>query len=235
MAIEVFNRYEMKYKLNNEVYHRLIPKLLNYMEEDAHSEGNEFYKICNVYYDTTDNYLIRKSIEKPIYKEKLRLRCYGEVGMDDRIFIEIKKKYNGIVNKRRTVLTLAEAYQFLETKQIPKYKPYMNAQVINEVHYLINSFSLVPSLYLSYDRCAMFGKADKDFRITFDKNILTRRYDMGLEYGSYGEPLLETGTWLMELKINKATPLWLSEILSECKIYPASFSKYGTEYMRYIG
>lgn len=235
MAIEVFNRYEKKYRIKHEVYLELRKRLEAYMEADAHSKNGDFYTICNIYYDTAQNDLIRTSIEGKIYKEKLRLRSYGVVASPEgKVYLEIKKKYNKLVNKRRTTLKLQEAYEYIQTKQKPEWKPYMNGQVLSEIDYFIHRMELEPKLFLSYDRCAMFGKEDKDFRITFDRNITTRRYDLGLEYGVYGEKLLPEDEWIMEVKIDKAMPLWLTKILSELHIYPASFSKYGTEYKQYL-
>ncbi|MBQ8798025.1 MAG: polyphosphate polymerase domain-containing protein [Lachnospiraceae bacterium] len=236
MAIEVFNRYEKKYRITDECYKKLRERLLEYMEPDAHSRDGEFYTICNIYYDTVHNDLIRRSQEKPVYKEKLRLRSYGVVTPEDKVFLEIKKKYKGLVNKRRTKLKLAEAYAFVESGELPVHQSYMNAQVLRELQYFLKrmDMELRPALFLSYDRVAMFGKDNKDFRVTFDRNITTRRYDLGLHYGVYGEKLLPEDEWIMEVKIENAMPLWMTKILSEFQIYPASFSKYGTEYTNYV-
>lgn len=234
MAIEVFNRYEKKYLITDEIYRQLRPRLAEYMEADAHSRDGEFYTICNIYYDTPNNDLIRRSLEKPTYKEKLRLRSYGVVNTDKKVFLEIKKKYDGIVNKRRTKLVLSEAYEFIESKTMPPLQDYMNPQVLREIHYMLNRMEIQPALFLSYDRVAMFGKDNKDFRMTFDRNITTRRYDLGLHYGIYGDKLLDEDMWIMEIKIDRAMPLWMTKLLSEYKIYPASFSKYGTEYINYL-
>lgn len=236
MAIEVFNRYEKKYRITEEGYKMLRERLPEYMEPDAYSSDGEFYTICNIYYDTVHNDLICRSQEKPIYKEKMRLRSYGVVTPEDKVFLEIKKKYKGLVNKRRTKLKLAEAYSFVESGVLPQLQPYMNAQVLRELQYFMKrmDMELRPALFLSYDRVAMFGKDNKDFRITFDRNITTRRYDLGLHYGVYGDKLLPENEWIMEVKIENAMPLWMTKILSELQIYPASFSKYGTEYTRFV-
>lgn len=234
MAIEVFNRVEKKFIITDEEYRCLIPKLQEHMASDFYSRNGDFYTISNIYYDTVEHDLIRKSIDKPIYKEKLRLRSYGAVKLEDKVYLEIKKKFMGQVNKRRISLTLQEAYHFLETKQKPTPKNALNAQIINEIDYLINRYTLKPTLYLSYDRNAMFGNDDKDLRITFDTNILTRRYDLGLEHGVYGDLLLPPGYWIMEIKAMNAFPLWLTELLSMQQIYSRSFSKYGTEYIKTI-
>lgn len=233
MAIEVFNRYEKKYMIDQNDYEELSYRLTKYMDPDQYSTDGGYYSICNIYYDTETDALIRRSIEKPVYKEKLRLRAYGTPELSDRAFVEIKKKYNKIVNKRRTTMTLAEAYDYLD-KGVRPTSTGINLQVLNEIDYFKDFYKIGPKLYLSYDRRAYFGKEDRDLRVTFDTNITVRRNDLRLESGAYGQKLLAPGTWLMEIKISGAAPLWLTSILSEMNIYPASFSKYGTEYKMYV-
>lgn len=235
MAIEVFNRYEKKFIIDDDTYHKLKPQLEEYMEVDSYSRNGDFYTICNIYYDTPDNDIIRKSIERPAYKEKLRIRSYGVAMNKDKVYLEIKKKFNGCVNKRRTSFTFEEVMHYLNTKERPKVKSYMNAQVLDEIDYMLLRYpKLQPALYLSYDRNAMFGMDNKEFRITFDTNIRTRRYDLALNYGIYGDLLLPEGKWIMEAKMNQAAPLWFAKLLSRNEIYPTTFSKYGEEYRRIV-
>lgn len=233
MAIEVFNRTEKKFIITDEIYRVIKPQLEEYMELDAYSRCGDFYTICNIYYDTPDHAIIRKSIEKPSYKEKLRLRSYGVVGPKDKVYLEIKKKYNGNVNKRRTAMHLEEAYHYIEEQQRPRAKKPLGEQILNEIDYFISRYpELAPTLFLSYDRNAMFGMEDPSFRITFDTNIKTRRHEVGLDQGNYGELLLPDGLWIMEAKITNAAPLWFAKLLSSYHIYPTTFSKYGEEYKR---
>lgn len=229
MAIEVFNRYEKKYRIRDDTYHKLRAALEEYMESDAHSKNGEFYTICNIYYDTPDNYLIRKSIDGSVYKEKLRLRSYGTVSPEDKVFLEIKKKYKGVVYKRRIKLPYKEAVAYIYD-DIP---PSKTGQIFNEIDYFIKFYGCKPKLFLSYDRVALCGVGDeKDLRITFDRNIRSRTDRLDLSIPPDGEPLLETGLWLMEIKAPGAMPLWLTDILTRLKIYPTSFSKYGRIYTR---
>jgi len=235
VAIEVFNRYEKKYIISDKVYRLIKPQLEEYMEIDAHSRNGDFYTICNIYYDTPDNEIIRKSIQKPVYKEKLRLRSYGVVGPKDKVYLEIKKKYNHCVNKRRTSILLEEAYNYFETKQKPKAKNSLNQQILDEIDFMIQRYpTLKPALYLAYDRNAMFGIENSNFRITFDTNIRTRRYDLRLDIANYGDLLLPPDLWVMEAKLDQTAPLWFAELLSRYKIYPTTFSKYGTEYQQML-
>lgn len=233
MAIEIFNRKEIKYMLDDVTYNRFISRLEEYMVPDSYSMEGGFYSICNIYYDTADDLLIRRSIQKPVYKEKLRLRSYGVPDGDSTAFVEIKKKYKGIVNKRRVKMTLNEAEEYLSNGTWPR-RDKLNAQIMRELDFMRERYELLPKVYLSYDRRAYFDRNDSDFRVTFDTNIRARREDLDLRKGSYGTPLIADGYRLMEVKISGATPTWFTSLLSEFKIYPVSFSKYGTEYRRYI-
>lgn len=232
MAIEVMNRVEKKFLLDSCTYLKLQNIIGDYMELDSFNKIKEFYTISNLYLDTPDNHLIRTSTEKPRYKEKLRLRAYGVPTDSDFVFLEIKKKYKGVVNKRRTKLLLPEAYEFIETGKKPFTKEYMNKQVLNELEYCLNIYDLSPKLYLAYDRKAYFG--ENSLRVTFDTNIRTRRYDLRLEKGDYGTKLIDSDLWLMEIKAEKAIPIWLANALTENKVYSKSFSKYGTEYKGFL-
>lgn len=234
MAIEVFNRVEKKYLINEYSYKSLMEFLKKYMTEDKYCKDNKFYTISNIYYDTFDNELIRRSIDKPVYKEKLRLRSYGVPRLEDLVFLEIKKKYKGIVNKRRTVIRLKEAYDFTNCGIRPHNSEYINEQVVDEITYFMDFYKTVPKLYLAYDRLAMFGKEDSNLRITFDKNIRTRRDNLHLEAGDFGNPLLEEDLWLMEIKTINSLPMWLTQKLTQLDIKGVSFSKYGTEYKNYF-
>lgn len=234
MAIEVFSRYEKKYLLTEEQYHWLLERIADNMEPDKFNTDGKLYNIANIYFDTPNDALIRASIEKPVYKEKLRLRSYGVPGMEDKVFLEIKKKYKGLVNKRRTTLRLFEAYNLIEHGIDPGEQPYVNRQVLNEIKYFLKLYDLSAKVYLTYDRQAFFSKTDRDFRITFDTNIKTRRFDVGLEKGAQGELLIDNAFWLMEVKSSEAVPLWFTQLLSEAEIFSTSFSKYGTEYKKTI-
>lgn len=234
MAIEIFNRFEHKYKIDTDTFRKVLEVMDAHMEIDPYCVNHQVYTIANIYYDTPDNELIRESLSKPAYKEKLRLRSYGVPDMDTKVFLEIKKKYRGLVNKRRTTLKLNEAYNFLETGEMPELHSYMNGQVLHELDYILNRYDLEPKVYIAYDRLAYFEKGNDDLRISFDTNIRTRRNDVALEAGDHGQKLLDDDIWLMEIKTSLAKPLWLYDMLSELGIKDSSFSKYGTEYERML-
>lgn len=230
MAVEVFNRYENKYMLDEKTLLKMQNRLSDYMEPDEYNKNGGAYTISNLYYDTGDSSLIRASLKKPRYKEKLRLRAYGAPNGDSMAYAEIKKKVCGLVNKRRSAMKLREAYAFLETGTVSEPRPYMNRQVLHEIGYILERYELSPALYLAYDRFAYFGIGQHDLRVSFDTGIVTRRHDLRLESGVYGERLLPEGAWLMEVKAAQSIPVWLCRLLSEHNVFPVSFSKYGVEY-----
>lgn len=226
MDINKFRRVEKKYLLTKEKYELLISKIKNYITADKY----DYSTICNVYFDN-DNYdLITKSIEKPLYKEKLRIRSYGIPSKTDKVFFEIKKKYKGIVFKRRISLTLKEFYDYLTKGIVPN----VDIQVMNEIDYMIKLYNLKPKIFIAYDRYSYKGKNEKEFRITFDKNIRSRNNFINLENGDSGNVLLKKGEYLMEVKTLDAYPMWFTNVLSELGIYPTSFSKYGNVYKKQI-
>lgn len=221
---EVFRRIEKKYIVDEPTYEKLIKKL------DGHFVKDRYYKstICNIYYDTPSHQLVRNSIEKPVYKEKLRVRSYGVPNDEDMVFVELKKKYKGVVYKRRIEMTLAQTRDFFAGKEVP----HDNPQIENELKYFLKFYEgIAPAMYLSYDRLAYCGTEDPSLRLTFDTHILYREEQKELDKGIWGKELLPAGMRVMEIKIPNAMPLWLSTILDELEIYPASFSKYGTAYL----
>lgn len=227
MSIDVFNRFEQKYLLDQFQYERILEKINYYMVLDGYNQKNGFYTISNIYYDTRDDLLIKKSLSKPIYKEKMRLRAYGIPNLNSDVYMEIKKKYNGLVNKRRTTIKLNDAYDYISNRKRPQQSPIHNLQVLNEIDYFLSRYNVIPTVYIAYDRKAYtLG----DFRVTFDRNIRTRRFDLNLEMGTYGTPLLLENQWLMEVKSEYALPLWFVKCLSENHLYATSFSKYGSEF-----
>lgn len=218
-----FKRYEKKYLLNEIKFEKLKLKLKDKFILDTY--GN--MTVCNIYFDTPNHQLIRSSLEGSVYKEKLRLRSYGVPGDNDEVFVELKKKYKGVVYKRREKMQLTNAKDYLYDNCPIREK----TQVIKEIDWFLMFYKeIIPSMYISYDRTALVGVDDPELRITFDNNILWREERQYLEAGVFGNPLLKKGEVLMEIKIPFTMPIWLSHILDELEIYPTSFSKYGMSY-----
>lgn len=226
MAQTVFERYEKKYLITRQQYEQLCFALQDKMTADRYGR----YTISNLYYDTEDYQLIRHSIEGPVYKEKLRLRCYGTAEADTPVFLELKKKYAGIVYKRRAILPYAEALRFLDCGLYAG-EP---SQILNEIQYFLGLYPVRAKTFIAYERQALSGLDDDELRITFDSNIRFRTSALGLDKGNWGQELLSPQHMLMEIKIPDAFPLWLSKLLSELGIYSSSFSKYGSIYSGYL-
>lgn len=221
---DVFERVETKYLLSAKQYRLLLGMLQNCTQPDKFPQSS----IMSLYFDTPDRRMIQTSLEKPVYKEKLRLRSYGVPAADGTVFPEIKKKYKGVVYKRRTDMTCSQAMAYLSGESPA---PVHNA-VTGEIDWLRRRWGeLVPAMVLSYERTALVGVEDPGLRITFDSRILWRDEALSLTEGVWGEPLLRGGERLLELKLLRAMPLWLARMLGEIEAYPVSFSKYGSGYL----
>ena len=218
----VFQRKEVKYLLSIAQLQALMSVIRQHMEPDAFPHSS----IGNLYYDTPDYRLIRRSLEKPEYKEKLRLRSYGIPGDGSPVFPEIKKKAGGIVYKRRVSMACDQAMDYLSGRL-----PGPEGQIFRELDWMLMSYpSLAPKMFLSYERDSWKGREEPELRLTLDREILYRTYDLDLRWGFRGTPILSPGQTLMEIKIPGAAPLWLSHALSENGIFPVSFSKCGESY-----
>lgn len=226
MVQQNFKRYEKKYLIDEKQYQALRMHLDDYMKVDQYGWST----ICNIYYDTPDYRLIRASIEKPVYKEKLRLRTYGVPLEQSPAFVEIKKKYKGIVYKRRITIPYRQAYSWLSQEQ-----DFISGGQIEEEIFWFRRFykDLQPAVAIFYDRLALYGQEDENLRVTFDKAIRWRTGQMDLVNGDEGENLLPEGSYVMEIKIPGAMPLWMAGLLDMLNIYPTSFSKYGRVYQTF--
>ena len=219
----VFKRYELKYLLTQEQKARVLEAMEPYMALDKYGRTT----IRNLYYDTDNYRLVRHSIEKPAYKEKLRLRSYSRAEPGSPVFVELKKKYDSIVYKRRLALAETEAMEWVSGEMPCRQED----QIVDEIDYFLKYYgSLHPVVFLSYEREAFYAKDGGDFRVTFDDHILCRQEALSLEADVWGTPLLPEGKVLMEIKCSGGLPLWMAHVLSQEHIYKTSFSKYGTAY-----
>lgn len=222
MYDSIFRRVEEKYLLSKEEVKRLFEDIGKYLEHDKFYEST----ISNIYFDSNNNDLIVNSIDKPIYKEKIRVRCYSKVPtLNSEVFLEKKDKYKGIVGKRRIKMTLGDYYNYINNGVYDT-----NNQIMKEIDYYIKYYKLKPYVYIAYDRKSYKGKDDSSLRITFDTNLRSRVDDLRLELGDAGKKYFKNDYYIMEIKTLGAMPLWLVRSLSKLNIYPASFSKYGKIY-----
>ncbi len=223
----VFRRYELKYLLTRSQKERILEYIQPYMSLDKYGRTT----IRNIYFDTENYRLIRRSIEKPVYKEKIRIRSYLNEKSEDKVFVELKKKYEKVVYKRRLSMRADEAINWLTGNEVHT----LDSQIAREIDYFIHYYgNLVPTLFLSYEREAYYSKQGDDLRITFDENVRCRQENIGFQYDTTGIPVLEEDKVLMEIKCSGGIPLWMTEILSKEQIYKTSFSKYGTAYKKII-
>ena len=204
--------------------------LYNLIEDKIYRDKYGKSTVSNIYLDTPNFLLIRNSIDAKAYKEKLRIRSYGVPTDDSRVFFEIKKKYKGIVYKRRLSLTCNQVSDYIENGIRPT-----DSQIMREIDWCMKIYeNPKPKVVLSYEREAFYWKNDKDIRLTFDRNVRYRMNDLSLQKGSSGVRIIPEDSILMEIKTPGSMPIELAEILSLCKIYPSSFSKYGKAYLHYI-
>lgn len=238
MAIFTFKRYEKKFLISDAQAARLIRRLTeeHTMVFDKYSENGSSYGIYNIYFDDDNNTIINTSLQRPKFKEKLRLRSYyiSQSG-DETVFLELKRKIKGIVTKRRAILPYAAAMDYVCRGIRPETDDRDMQRILGEIGYFLSRYRLSPKVFISYDRIALTDTVDPHLRVTFDNNILTRRYDVDLAKGVGGEPLLHPDERLMEIKFSPAPPKWLCDVLAEEQIYMTSFSKYGNEYSRLRG
>lgn len=228
MAFQTFfKRHELKYLITQRQAEAILNEISPYMEPDRYGKTT----VRNLYFDTDSFRLIRRSVEKPLYKEKLRVRSYERASADSTVFVELKKKYESVVYKRRIALREAEAMGWLcKSMQAPT-----DTQIAREIDYFMKFYGEVkPTVFLSYERQAYKERNGLDLRITFDRNVLFRQTDLSLCSEVYGESILNEDTVLMEIKSSGGIPLPLVRVLSREKIYKTSFSKYGTAYERVI-
>lgn len=226
MAQTVFKRIEKKYMLTRAQYAALQDAFTGRLQQDQYG----LHTINNIYMDTDDYALIRASIEKPVYKEKLRVRSYGVPKAADTVYVELKKKFKGIVYKRRIPMALQDASAYL----YHNIKPETDGQILCEIDWFRHMFAVVPKVFIAYDRAAYAALDGSELRVTFDDNIRWRQTQVQLDKGSWGSQLLTPDQVLMEVKAPDALPLWFARLLNETGVRPISFSKYGTIYTRHL-
>jgi len=223
----VFKRYELKFKISAKQKAVILLAMAPYMKPDLYGRST----IRNIYFDTENYRLIRSSNEKPVYKEKLRIRSYDRATEESTVFVELKKKCNQVVFKRRQSMKQNAAMDWISGK---RGRP-NNSQIAREIDYFLAFYeALHPAMFISYEREAYHSSSGDGFRITFDENILCRNTDLSLTYDPYGHLIIPDGEILMEVKCGGGIPLWLTRVLTEERIFKIPFSKYGHAYKNII-
>lgn len=222
--VNIFQRVEEKYFMDKKTKDKFFEDIKNYIDKDKYYES----KILSIYFDNDNKDIVRTSLDKPIYKDKVRLRSYGVPSIDSNVFLEIKNKFEGVTGKRRIMLTLGEFYDYFYNNKIK------DDQIMKEIDYLVKYYNLKPNCFVGYDRLSFIGKDDLTLRITVDSNLRSRLNDLKLEDGDYGNKYFEDDIYIMEIKTLNSMPIWLTKELSKLKIFPISFSKYGEVYKKEV-
>jgi len=224
LSSNIFQRIEEKYFMDKETKDKFFHNISNYINKDKYYKS----EILSIYFDNDNKDIVRRSLDKPLYKDKIRLRSYGTPNLDSDVFLEIKNKYEGVTGKRRVILKLSEFYDYLYNNKIK------DNQIMKEIDYLFKYYDLKPNCFVSYDRLSYIGKEDLGLRITVDNNLKGRIDDLRLENGNYGDKYFEDDIYIMEIKTLDSMPLWLTNELSKLNIFPISFSKYGEIYKKEV-
>ena len=218
----IFKRIETKYRITLSQKEALLNELQTYIIPDSHGRST----ICSLYLDTPDHLLIRNSIDAKAYKEKLRLRSYGTPCPESKVFLELKKKYKGVVYKRRIAMTLKDAEIYINKGMKPA-----DSQIMSEIDYAMKFYhNPAPAMMIAYEREAFYVKNLPNVRLTFDSAIRYRSTSLNLGFGDEGKKIIPDNEFILEIKTDGAMPLWLSHSLDKYNIRPCSFSKYGTAY-----
>lgn len=226
MALEVFNRREVKYLIPFDIYEDIAERVTEKMRYDKFGTDGK-YNIVSLYFDSDDDKIYTETRNKLLFRQKLRLRVYDEADLASTSFLEVKQKYNNVVNKRRTALPLHEAYDYIYNGS-NVIGAASNPQIYREADYFRNLYGLEPKVVVSYDRQAFHGIYEDDLRVTFDYNLRCRSDDLNIENGPHGTYFIDRDLVVMEVKMSSSIPLWLTQILSEHGLKKEGVSKFCT-------
>lgn len=227
MAIETFKRKEHKYLISTEQYLKLVKQIKPYMCVDRHGIDGK-YTVTTLYFESPDLKIYYETKNKQKFRQKLRLRVYGETDVHQIAFFEIKQKYEDLVHKKRIRLTLQEAYRYLSQSSYVPLEDFntSNIQVLRIIDHFRNQYHLKPAMIISYDRHAFYGIHDDDLRVTFDFNLRCRHDNLALENGSHGKKVIADDLIILEVKVNDRIPSWLTQLLEDLNCEQKGMSKF---------
>ncbi|QGH35688.1 VTC domain-containing protein [Gracilibacillus salitolerans] len=229
MVLEIFTRREQKYLITKQQYEKLIEKTSFFMRPDKFGVDGK-YTVISLYFDSLDHKIYYETKNKLRFRQKLRLRVYDNTDIEGPSFFEVKQKHNNVVNKRRMLLPLSEAYRYLDeskTNVLDSIET-SNPQVLREIENFRTLYGLQPEMVVSYDRHALHGIDNAGLRMTFDFNLRCRNTDLRVENGAYGDNFIDENLGVLEVKVNDSVPLWLTRILQEINCEQRSASKFCT-------
>lgn len=227
MALEIFNRRELKYLIPFDTYQSLVRDMMPYMRYDKFGDGYGRYNIVSLYFDTPQQTIYYETRNKLNFRQKLRLRVYDQADLTSTSFLEVKQKFKNVVNKRRTLVTLQEAYDYIYQGK-PIGESVSNPQIYKEIDHFKNLYDLRPEIVVSYDRQAFHGIYEDDLRVTYDYNLMCRNDDLHIENGPQGTHFVDENLVVLEVKVSTSVPLWLTELLSDYGLQKQGVSKFCT-------
>lgn len=221
-----FKRKETKYIVDKKTFELLEKELRQYMMADEFATST----ITNIYFDNEDFDMIQDSLAKKNGREKIRMRVYDATPSESsQAFLEIKKKENKIGYKYRLTSNPVSVTNYIENGVIDS--TIKDDKVTSELEMLRERYGTIkPKKYIYYDRVSYKGIEDKKVRLTIDKNLLYRDYDVDAMEGKFGKNLLDPTKVIMEVKVPEERPEWLVALLEKYQIEKQSFSKYGNAY-----
>jgi len=233
MAQEIFKRYELKYLLTRAEHEAFREAILPKMAYDTYGDEEGKYNIISLYFESSDKKIYYETVNRLRFRQKLRLRVYDQATLASPSFIEIKQKFTNVVNKRRTLIPLKDAYHVLFNsydERLIHEVDASNPQILREALHFRDLYNLKPATIVSYDRQAFSGTQpnEEDLRVTFDYNLMCRDHDLALENGPEGIYFTDRDFVILEVKVSNSVPFWLSRILSEFKFFRQGFSKFCT-------
>ncbi len=229
--IRHFNRYELKYTVHASTYRALVRDLVNFMVPDAHGDGDGFYRVTSLYYDSPDLSAYWSKLDGLKYRRKLRLRIYpgADIRQVQRGFVEIKQRTNRTVQKRRLVLPLADAERLCAGQEISSELDAADVVTASEVNYLVRAQHLRPRAIVSYRRRAYVGsRFESGMRLTFDMQLQGRVHALEVAEVARNRYVAPPDWLIMEVKVNDRIPAWMVAMLAKHECQLTRVSKYCT-------
>jgi len=234
-SLRAFNRYEIKYLVDEADVPALRDELHTQLDADPYSSAGG-YPVTSLYYDTAGLRFYWEKIEGLKFRRKLRMRLYGlpaEVSDDTDVHVEIKQRINRVTQKRRLALPYADAREWLDAGALPRHASERRA-FVNEVTTFVGNLDLRPVATTSYLREAYLGRgADTGLRVTIDHKVRGRDRDFAFgprnwveEQGGPDRRTVPTGTAVVEVKANERIPYWMADLAARRNMSVVRMSKY---------
>ncbi|MFC9790854.1 polyphosphate polymerase domain-containing protein [Rhodococcus sp. NPDC127528] len=226
--LHAFNRYEIKYFVDETRVPELRRELIARMNTDPYSPHGG-YPVTSLYYDTSDLRFYWEKIEGLKFRRKLRVRLYGqpaECTDDTEVQIEIKQRVNRVTQKRRIALTYGLTQRWLNDRQeiecAPAQRPF-----VDEVTTLVGNLDLRPIVTTGYLREAFVGtEADLGLRVTIDHRVHGRDRDFHFASGAQNRFVIPPKLAIVELKANERVPYWATDLTARMNMSVIRVSKY---------